>query len=674
MFASNSQNSDLMSFVGPEGLKSLVVIGKKATVELKARFSKGEVSADGLVGKIKEIVPGWEPGKELMGELRRAEAAIRGAEGSGEGLAQGAGNAPGRVGFLQRLSNRFKELVQGNRREVRQAGGAGQEDGGISGAIERGRHAVRSAEAAVRSAEAAVRSAEAAVRSAEAAVRSAEAAVGFVDDKISFLRTENEGLVKQRPGLQDEIRVAGDRAGFYQKRADKVGKRIEGLLQDLNSVEERIVNWDSSVYQNEVAPSLRLTPEWKSGSRMSLRSLLADWRAEVSGGLDPAYAPYPFNFNNPPKMGNIFDSIVESRAPPELIGELLNVLGEGDGRVRLVSVRSSAEMAEGFVKTATVERPSGVVGDRLTKDARHGQAVYLTQRVGTGIKELEFHQRVGTHYNEYDVDFNKARVLDLTDPRVVGRFNPEYGDDYKLTAKSAQQARMAGYDVVMYESKRDSGALNFAVIERHNDLIKVDPTVHPVTPTDRTPTTAVSNPNIPTPSTAHPHPTPPLQLEPPTRAGPQAQSSMQVFQPKVKPEPIVYEGAVYRYEKSTREKTTWTIHEANIRANHRYSEPGKGAVYGGTSPETAKAEIDHYNAASGRVLMSKQVKIDRVLDLTSPVVRQKLGISLDSIAGNDYNLTHNIGNWARQNGYQGILAPSARSGVGSNLIVFEDLK
>lgn len=167
---------------------------------------------------------------------------------------------------------------------------------------------------------------------------------------------------------------------------------------------------------------------------------------------------------------------------------------------------------------------------------------------------------------------------------------------------------------------------------------------------------------------------PPLNKANAPSAVPQAQTSMQVFQPKVKPEPIVYEGAVYRYEKSTRKKTTWTIHEGNIRANHRYSEPGKGAVYGGTSPETAKAEIDHYNAASGRVLMSKQVKIDRVLDLTSPMVRQQLGISLDSIAGNDYRLTHDIGDWARQNGYQGILAPSARSRAGSNLIIFEDLK
>ncbi len=551
------KNPELMSLVGPEGLNNLKVIGKyevklserhrerlleqkdyqvalkgkkeaavlavdklfvaneaeinvwtdrnkavkEAMVKLKESFTKGEVSADELVGEIKEHVPGWEPGKELMGKLRRAQADIRGVEGSGEGLAQGAGDAAGRVGFLQRLSNRFKELVQGNRRKVRQAGGAGQEDGGISGAIERGL---------------------AAERLANRAEQLANRAVGFVEDKISILRTENERLVNRRSGLQDEIRVAGDRAGFYQKRADKVGKRIEGLLQDLNSVEERIVNWDSRVFQNEVGPSLRLTPEWKTGARLSLGALLSDWREDVSGGLDPAYAPYPFNFNNPPRMGNIFDSIVESRAPPELIGELLNVLGEGDGRVRLVSVRSSAEMAEGFVKTATVERPSGVVGERLTKDARHGQAVYLTQRVGTGIKELEFHQRVGTHYNEYDVDFNKARVLDLTDPRVVGRFKPEYGDDYKLTAKSAQQARMAGYDVVMYESKRDSGALNFAVIERHNDLLKVDPTVHSVDPADRTPTTAVSHPNVPTPSTVHPHPTPPLQLEPPTRAGPQA--------------------------------------------------------------------------------------------------------------------------------------------------------
>jgi RES domain-containing protein len=93
-------------------------------------------------------------------------------------------------------------------------------------------------------------------------------------------------------------------------------------------------------------------------------------------------------------------------------------------------------------------------------------------------------------------------------------------------------------------------------------------------------------------------------------------------------------------------------------------------VYGATSPETAFAEVDHYGQTAGRVSVSQDVTLDNVLDLTDPEVRQQLNVSFEQITGDSYLYTHQLGDFARSNGYGGILAPSARQAGGSNLVIF----
>lgn len=63
------------------------------------------------------------------------------------------------------------------------------------------------------------------------------------------------------------------------------------------------------------------------------------------------------------------------------------------------------------------------------------------------------------------------------------------------------------------------------------------------------------------------------------------------------------------------------------------------------------------------------MQLNNVLDLTRPNVRDQLGVSLKDITGSEYDVTHQIGSWAKSQGYDGILAPSARNIIGSNLIV-----
>ena len=88
------------------------------------------------------------------------------------------------------------------------------------------------------------------------------------------------------------------------------------------------------------------------------------------------------------------------------------------------------------------------------------------------------------------------------------------------------------------------------------------------------------------------------------------------------------------------------------------------------SDATALAEVSHYGVASGRIVVKKRVDLKNVLDLTDPAVRKKVGVSLEDITGNSYAKTHAVGDWARANGFDGILAPSARNIGGSNLVIF----
>ncbi len=136
---------------------------------------------------------------------------------------------------------------------------------------------------------------------------------------------------------------------------------------------------------------------------------------------------------------------------------------------------------------------------------------------------------------------------------------------------------------------------------------------------------------------------------------------------------LKFKGTVYRYEKPKYIETTWTQHPGNIGANHRYTKEGVGGVYAGTTPETALAEITHYGPLGNRELVSKTVELNKVMDLTDPLVRKKLGVSLDDIThGKDYTIPQSITDIAKKEGYDGILAPSARNKEGSNLIILNE--
>lgn len=72
-----------------------------------------------------------------------------------------------------------------------------------------------------------------------------------------------------------------------------------------------------------------------------------------------------------------------------------------------------------------------------------------------------------------------------------------------------------------------------------------------------------------------------------------------------------------------------------------------------------------------RRLATIEVRLGRVLDLTSPAVREALGVTLETLTDDGTAMTRSIGAAAHRLGYEGILAPSA-TGEGTVLAVFPD--
>jgi len=147
---------------------------------------------------------------------------------------------------------------------------------------------------------------------------------------------------------------------------------------------------------------------------------------------------------------------------------------------------------------------------------------------------------------------------------------------------------------------------------------------------------------------------------------------------------INFEGRVYRFTDEAYANVAWKIHPNNIKESYRYSEPGIGAVYSGTSVETSIAEVASYprNPFNFRpkVLVAGDVRIEGVLDLTDPAALRALGVTRYEItqsshgANGSYNHTQRIARWAREQGYNAILAPSAQRASGTNLITFDSTK
>ena len=153
---------------------------------------------------------------------------------------------------------------------------------------------------------------------------------------------------------------------------------------------------------------------------------------------------------------------------------------------------------------------------------------------------------------------------------------------------------------------------------------------------------------------------------------PLLECNLQFFADKNGCEPTgaTYEGSIYRSVDSR--YNPLEMSQYTINSNHRYTESGVPGLYFSSGEKIVKAELGNYDVFdfSNRTMYQYDVRLTNMLDVSNPSVRSQLNISLESIIGESYDVTHAIGRYAYSNGYNGIIAPSARADGGINIILF----
>ena len=134
---------------------------------------------------------------------------------------------------------------------------------------------------------------------------------------------------------------------------------------------------------------------------------------------------------------------------------------------------------------------------------------------------------------------------------------------------------------------------------------------------------------------------------------------------------VTFEGTIYRNIGNNYNPLSIDVH--NINRPYRYSPEGIPGLYFASSERIVKSELANYDVfdiTRKRTTYSYSVKLTNMLDVTNSTTRLQLGVNLNDIIGNSYETTHKIGNYAYTNGYNGIIAPSARGDGGVNIILF----
>jgi RES domain-containing protein len=144
---------------------------------------------------------------------------------------------------------------------------------------------------------------------------------------------------------------------------------------------------------------------------------------------------------------------------------------------------------------------------------------------------------------------------------------------------------------------------------------------------------------------------------------------------------LTFAGTVWRIVPAT----AFALHVGYIlRARGRWNREGVyGCLYTALTPDGALAEWAKYlrcagvapNLSSARDLVSIEVRVDPVLDLTSPEVLRHVGIQAEMLTGDGddgLEVCRTLADLARQRGYHAILSPSAALSGAVNLNLYFD--
>ena len=105
----------------------------------------------------------------------------------------------------------------------------------------------------------------------------------------------------------------------------------------------------------------------------------------------------------------------------------------------------------------------------------------------------------------------------------------------------------------------------------------------------------------------------------------------------------------------------------------RYNSPNEfGALYLSDSPEACAAEMKRRPSTPPDYFVGEiYVNAQKIYDLTDPINLEQLGLEINDLCTDDWELTRILGNLIRDSSFEGALVPSA-AGPYSNIVLFLD--
>jgi len=153
------------------------------------------------------------------------------------------------------------------------------------------------------------------------------------------------------------------------------------------------------------------------------------------------------------------------------------------------------------------------------------------------------------------------------------------------------------------------------------------------------------------------------------------------------PAGVAYEGPLYRNIGCLPDGTPINpleISDFTNERNYRYTQNGVNGLYFASSQHVMEGEMSSYGsnpyAVDRTTYYYHQVSLNNMLDLTNPDTRRMLNVSLEDLISEEYKAynssqpspatTHVMGRYANDNGYTGMVVPSARADGGVNIVIF----
>jgi hypothetical protein len=123
----------------------------------------------------------------------------------------------------------------------------------------------------------------------------------------------------------------------------------------------------------------------------------------------------------------------------------------------------------------------GIDPQYLDPKTRFGKAFYVAEKPGTTLAELAHHNAAPTTGIRFSVNKAALKPLDLTDPKTAQAWGYKGGPITPQTQAIGENARQKGYNAIRFNSERDPGGVNYAVLDNHNDILQ-PVMVSPTTP------------------------------------------------------------------------------------------------------------------------------------------------------------------------------------------------